>query len=69
MPASASCRYAWVMPVSHHCTRGETASQRLAAALGRPAPRPLSDDQLAEFDAEQDALDAEVERIYRRRAA
>lgn len=41
-----------------------TASQRLAAALGRPAPRPLTDIERREFEAAQDRVDAEIERLY-----
>jgi hypothetical protein len=39
-------------------------SARLAAALGRPAPPPLTPEQRADFERRQDAADAEVERIY-----
>jgi hypothetical protein len=42
-----------------------TASQRLAAALGRPAPRPLTDTERREFEAAQDRLDADIARLYR----
>jgi len=40
------------------------AAQRLAAALGRPAPRPLSAAERADLERRQDAADAELERIY-----
>ncbi|HEU4421061.1 MAG TPA: hypothetical protein VFR67_00795 [Pilimelia sp.] len=41
-----------------------TASQRLAAALGRPAPAPMTEEQIRDFEARQDAVDAEIERMY-----
>jgi hypothetical protein len=49
---------------AHRPQDGLTASQRLAAALGRPAPRPLTDAELADLEARQDAADREAERLY-----
>lgn len=46
-----------------------SASQRLAAALGRPVARPLSETEARDFEHRQDAVDAEIERIYRQRPA
>jgi 3-methyladenine DNA glycosylase AlkC len=39
-------------------------SERLAIALGRPAPRDLTADELADLEARQDAADREAERLY-----
>jgi len=41
-----------------------TASQRLAAALGRPVPRKLTPAEAEAFEAAQDQADAEAERIW-----
>ena len=41
-----------------------TTSHRLAAALGRPAPEPLTPSESAAFEAAQDRADAEAERIW-----
>ncbi|MDG4764509.1 hypothetical protein O7632_10385 [Solwaraspora sp. WMMD406] len=41
-----------------------TAAQRLAAALGKPLPLPLSADELAELEAAQDRADADAELIW-----
>jgi hypothetical protein len=41
-----------------------TASQRLALALGRTAPEPLSADELEALEAAQDRADAEAERVW-----
>lgn len=40
------------------------AAQRLALALGRPAPEPLSADELATLETAQDRADAEAERVW-----
>ncbi|BCJ65120.1 hypothetical protein [Polymorphospora rubra] len=40
------------------------ASERLAAALGRPAPEPLTPEELAEFEAQQDRVDAALLEAY-----
>lgn len=45
-------------------SRPQTASQRLAAALGRPAPRELSETELRDFERRQDEVDARIEAIY-----
>lgn len=41
-----------------------TASERLAAALGRPAPRKLAAAERAGLERRQDAADADAERVY-----
>jgi hypothetical protein len=41
-----------------------TASQRLAAAMGRPFPKPLTEEQSREFEARPDRADEEAARIY-----
>jgi hypothetical protein len=41
-----------------------TASQRLAAVLGKPAPAPLGENERREWEAVQDRADADAERIY-----
>jgi hypothetical protein len=41
-----------------------TASERLAAALGRPAPAPLTGERLRRFEEAEDRADAEARRIY-----
>jgi len=41
-----------------------TASQRLALALGRAVPEPLSADELAALEIAQDRADAEAERVW-----
>ena len=48
-----------------------SASQRLALALGRGVPEPLSADELAALEAAQDRADADAERVWgvRRQAA
>jgi hypothetical protein len=40
------------------------ASQRLARALGRDVPEPLTPDELATLEAAQDRADAEAERVW-----
>jgi hypothetical protein len=47
-----------------HPQHGMTVSQRLAAALGRPAPRPLSETEAADLERRQDEADAAAERLY-----
>ena len=42
----------------------KTASERIAEALGRPAPRPLTDEEEREFWAEQARIDEELARRY-----
>lgn len=42
-----------------------TASQRLFAALGRPAPAPLTEAERRRWEADQDAADAKATEIYR----
>ncbi|GAB1641423.1 hypothetical protein KRMM14A1259_18460 [Krasilnikovia sp. MM14-A1259] len=42
----------------------QTAAQRLALALGRPAPESLTADELAALEAAQDRADAEAERVW-----
>jgi hypothetical protein len=42
----------------------KTASQRIAEALGRPAPRPLTDEEEREFWAEQARIGEELVRRY-----
>ncbi|MGN9910118.1 hypothetical protein ACTMTJ_21445 [Phytohabitans sp. LJ34] len=49
---------------SGHPQAPMTASQRLAAALGRPRPEPLSGERLRDFERRQDEVDAEIERRY-----
>jgi hypothetical protein len=41
-----------------------TVSQRLAATLGQPPPRPLSDTERAELERLQDQADAGAEVLY-----
>jgi hypothetical protein len=43
---------------------GLTASQRFCAAVGIEHPDPLSPEEQAEWDAEQDRVDREVEAFY-----
>jgi hypothetical protein len=42
-----------------------TASQRLALAMGRPIPQPMTEKEIREWEAKQDKIDAEIERFYR----
>jgi hypothetical protein len=44
-----------------------TAAERLALAVGRSAPSPLSESELRAFEAAQDRADTEALRIYGRR--
>lgn len=52
-------------------TRGHrpNAAERLAAALGRPVSPPMSRQEAAQFEADQDRADAELERILGLRQA
>ncbi|BCJ65109.1 hypothetical protein GCM10009779_64560 [Polymorphospora rubra] len=47
----------------------QTASQRLAAALGRPAPAPLTAEEAAEWERIQDQADAELSELSERYGA
>lgn len=44
--------------------RAMSASERLAQALGRPLPPPMTAEQRADWEARQDAADDEATRIY-----
>ena len=55
--------------MAHHDAPGQPqghprASERLAAALGRPAPQELSETEARDFERRQDEVDAQIERIY-----
>jgi hypothetical protein len=41
-----------------------SASERLAAALGRHPARKLSETELRDFERRQDEVDAQIERLY-----
>jgi hypothetical protein len=47
-----------------HSRDGSSVSQRLAAALGRPAPQPLSDVERAELERLQDDADRGADLLY-----
>jgi hypothetical protein len=52
------------MTTDYRNTPPPTASQRLAHALGRAAPEPLTADESLAFEAAQDRADAEAERLW-----
>lgn len=52
-----------------HAQAGLTVSQRLAAAIGRPMARPLSETERADLERRQDEADAGAERLYGIRGA
>jgi hypothetical protein len=44
--------------------RQVTASERFYAAIGKPHPGPLSPEEAAEFERQQDEVDADLARRY-----
>jgi len=49
---------------THEPDRPLTASQRLALALGRPLPEPMSEQEIREFEAREDEVDAAISHRY-----
>lgn len=63
-PSTGDERYDRPVAAEDRTPEHLTASQRLAAALGRPAPEPLTDAERAALEIAQDRADAEAERIW-----
>lgn len=64
-PADRIWSYAQAMDARRipDATQSESAAARLAAAMGRPAPEPLTPEEKAEFERRQAEADA-LPRVY-----
>lgn len=69
MPYTVSCIFATLSDMSDAPGHPQTVSERLASALGRPAPRKLTEIERADLERRQDEADAGAERLYGIRGA